>query len=305
MSINPKLLNQTPPESDIQTRIKQTPPSTPSTPYVPLAPAPTFGSMLSSNASSRYMISSHSLSGALSAFGGRQNTKKGPKEQPKKKKKKKGSGPQDEDGLLAGLFKIFLAVLQIPTKFEKLFEGVTNAGLALATGLEGITESTFLGIEDLVYLAIVMFTIASKYANCVISFIVNLPGCFISHVITCIFSVLYLIFPLTAWIFWMLTDIDLMPYFDAAFEVIYDGDDMFAKIIGFNFLKFPPSIIKQCYTCNGKVVKLRDILKDVMKIKDVGDKISFDMTKRVPRFMKPAMPHIYKTANAVDQVFFQ
>jgi hypothetical protein len=206
---------------------------------------------------------------------------------------------------MTGLFKIFLGALALPGKFEGLFNGVVNATLSLGLGIDGLTESFFLGIEDLVYLVIVIFTIISKYLNCIISFFVNLPSCFISHVISFVFSVLYLIFPLTAWIFWMLTGFDLMPYFDKAFDFIYDGDDMLAKYIGFNFFKFPPSIIKQCYTCNGKVTKLRDILVDVSQIKDVGNKIAYDMTKTVPRLMKPAMPYIYKTADALDQVFFQ
>jgi hypothetical protein len=265
--------------------------------------------IIPANAASKFMSSPNKLASRLDRLvgglaprggGGGSSDKTSAKKTQKAKDK-----PQSEDDLLTGLFKIFLAALKIPSKFEKMFEGVTNAGLSLGTGLEGIFQSTFLGIEDLVYLVIVIYTIASKYFNCFILFLVNLPSCFISHVITCVFSVLYLIFPLTAWIFRTLTGFDLMPHFDKAFEVIYDGDDMLAKVIGFNFLKFPPSIIKQCYTCNGKVIKLRDILKDVSKIKDVGDKIAYDMTKTVPRFMKPAMPYIYKTANAVDEVFFQ
>ena len=229
-----------------------------------------------------------------------------PTEEPRKKKKSQtDSGSQSEDDLLTGLFKIFLAALALPGKFEGMFNGVTNATLSLATGIEGLSRSLYVGIEDLVYLVIVIFTIVSKYMNCFISFLVNLPSCFISHVISFVFSVLYLIFPLTAWIFRMLTGFDLMPHFDKAFEAISDGDDVLATYTGFNFLKFPPSIIKQCYTCNGKVVKLRDILVDVSQIKEVGDKISYDMTKTVPRLMKPAMPYIYKTADALDQVFFQ
>jgi len=306
MSINPTQLNQ-------YGFAQQLAPSKPTGPTTPTgatslsAPA-SFGSLFSAKATSRYMVSSDALASSLSQMtgGGGTFVPRAPGQMSKRNKKSNNSGdPQDEDGLLAGLFKIFLAALKIPTKFDKIFQGVTNAGLSLATGIEGAVRSTYLGIEDLIYLAIVLFTIASKYMNCFISFLINLPSCFISHVITCIFSILYLIFPLSAWIFWMLTGFDLMPYYDAAFDVIYDGDDMLSKIIGFHFLKFPPSIIKQCYTCNGKVVRLRDILKDVMKIKDVGDKISFDMTKTIPRYMKPAMPFIYKTADAVDQVFFQ
>jgi hypothetical protein len=202
------------------------------------------------NAASKFMSSPNKLASRLDRLvgglaprggGGGSSDKTSAKKTQKAKEK-----PQSEDDLLTGLFKIFLAALKIPSKFEKMFEGVTNAGLSLGTGLEGIFQSTFLGIEDLVYLVIVIYTIASKYFNCFILFLVNLPSCFISHVITCVFSVLYLIFPLTAWIFRTLTGFDLMPHFDKAFEVIYDGDDMLAKVIGFNFLKFPPSIIKQC-----------------------------------------------------------
>lgn len=220
-----------------------------------------------------------------------------------KKNKSSNSGDSSDEGLLAGLFKIFLAVLKIPTQFDTIFKGVTNAGLSLATGIGGITQTTFLGLKDLVILVIAVYTFVAKYIGCFINFLVNLPSCFISHVITCIFSVLYLIFPLTAWIFWMLTDFDLMPYFETAFDHIADGDDMLASYIGFNFLKFPPAIIKKCYTCNGETLRLKTVLTDALKIKRVGDIISHDATKTVPQYMAPAMPYLYNTADAVQKLF--
>ena len=101
----------------------------------------------------------------------------------------------------------------------------------------------------------------------------------------------------------MLTDFDLMPYFETAFEHIADGDDVLATYTGFNFLKFPPAIIKQCYTCNGETLRLKTVMTDALKIKRVGDIISHDATKTVPQYMAPAMPYLYNTADAVKKVF--
>ena len=222
---------------------------------------------------------------------------------PKNPNPDSSSSDNSDEGLLAGLFKIFLEALKIPTQFDTILSGVTNAGLALATGIGGLTQTTFLGLQDVVVVVIAIYTFLAKYFDCFINFVVTLPQCFISHVLTCMFSILYLIFPLTAWIIWMLTGFDLMPYFEDAFDHIADGDDMFAEYTGFNFLKLPPAIIKTCYTCHGETLRLKDIIKDALKIKDVGDLISHDATKTVPQYMAPAMPYLNNTAAAVSKLF--
>jgi hypothetical protein len=213
------------------------------------------------------------------------------------------STKKSKDDLLTGLFKIFIAVLKIPTKFDLIFNGIKSAGTSLALGIEGAIKSTFLGIEDIVLLVIALFTFTMKYITCIFGFFINLPYCFLSHIITCISSVLYLIFPFTSFLFWMGTGIELMPYYEIMFSYIDAFDDQFAEIAGFHFAKFPRSIIKMCYTCNNKVIRLRDIIKDAMKITKVGNKINKDANQTIPRFMKPAMPHIYKTAYYVNKVF--
>jgi len=220
---------------------------------------------------------------------------------PPEKKNNGGSGGDDS----GGLFEIFLKVLTIPEKFGQILGGMTNAGLALTSGVGGIVESAFLGLEDLIYLAIFIITLISKYLNCFIMFIVNLPSCFTSHILTVVFGVLYLIFPLTAFIVWMGTGFDLMPYYDQGFDMVDSMDDSMAEVIGFHLTKFPPSIIKQCYTCNNKVIRLRDIVKDVGGIREVGAKIAHDLTVVVPEYMKPAMPFIYKTADYIGQAFLE
>lgn len=213
-----------------------------------------------------------------------------------------GSG-SGEKNMLKGLIKIFLGALKLPTKFDSIFSGLESAGNSLAFGLEGIVKSMFLGLEDVILLCIAIFVFLSKYFVCFITFIINLPSCFITHVITAVSSVLYLIFPLTSYIFWSGTGVSLMPFYEVGFAQVGAFDDMFYILFGFNLFKLPPSIIKKCYTCNGKILKLKDVINDAMKISKVGDKISGDMTKTVPRYMKPAMPHLFKTAMAVDKVF--
>lgn len=223
----------------------------------------------------------------------------GPYVKPENKEKKNHDSSNDEGGLL----ELIISILKIPTKFDMIFEGITSAGLALALGLEGAVKSSLLGVEDLVSLFTFLVSFFMKYINCIISFFVNLPACFVAHIITCVASVLYLIFPLTAFIFKFGTGIDLMPMFESAFKRISDGDDMLAGYIGFHFTKFPPAIIKKCYTCNNKVIKVNDILTDAAKLKTVGDKVAYDMTKRVPDYMRPATPYIKRTGKIVEKVF--
>jgi len=226
-----------------------------------------------------------------------------PKPENKEKIEMSNDEKSNEDGLLKGLFKIFLAALKLPSKFQYIFKGIESGGKSLAFGIEGAVKSTFLGIEDVILVVIFLFTFTMKYFSCLVRFFVTLPGCFVSHIITCISSILYLIFPLTSFIFWMGTGIELMPYYEVVFEQIDEFDDIFAQIAGFHFWKFPQSVIKKCYTCNNKVLRLKDILADVMKITKISDKIKIDFGKKVPRFMKPAMPHIYKTAYFVNKLF--
>jgi hypothetical protein len=234
-----------------------------------------------------------------SADGYSRGINRGPYVKPENKEKKKHDSSNDEGGLL----KLIISILKIPMKFDMIFEGITSAGLALSLGLEGAVKSTFLGVEDLVALFTFLVSFFMKYLNCIVSFFVNLPACFVAHIITCVASVLYLIFPLTAFIFKFGTGIDLMPMFESAFKRISDGDDMMAGYIGFHFTKFPPAIIKKCYTCNNKVIKVNDILTDAAKLKTVGDKVAYDMTKKVPDYMRPAMPHIKRTGKIVEKVF--
>jgi len=231
----------------------------------------------------------------------------GPYVKPENKDKtepKRGEPTKDDpDGFSDSLIQLIVSILKIPMKFDMIFEGITSAGLALALGLEGAVKSSLLGVEDLVSLFTFLVSFFMKYINCIISFFVNLPACFVAHIITCVASVLYLIFPLTAFIFKFGTGIDLMPMFESAFKRISDGDDMLAGYIGFHFTKFPPAIIKKCYTCNNKVIKVNDILTDAAKLKTVGDKVAYDMTKRVPDYMRPATPYIKRTGKIVEKVF--
>jgi hypothetical protein len=102
---------------------------------------------------------------------------------------------------------------------------------------------------------------------------------------------LYLIFPLTAYFIWIFTGFDLMPFIDSFFEMIDHGDDQFAKWSGFNTTKWPKAVHKWCYTCFFQEVKMKDVLKDVMIVKDIGDLITYDFNMRMPTYFRPANRH--------------
>ena len=97
--------------------------------------------------------------------------------------------------------------------------------------------------------------------------------------------------------------IKLNPWIDMMFDIMDKADDSFAAISGFNVTKWPPLINKICYTCNGKVVKMRDVFNDIGNVVKVGVKLSTDVTKTMPRYMRKSIPHLVRTQRYLKQVF--
>jgi hypothetical protein len=207
--------------------------------------------------------------------------------------------------LFRGLFQIVTGVIKIPTRFDKIFMAFKESTLGVVKGIEGIGKSIALSIYDLGLLAYNLLIIIFKYTNCLISFIITLPMCFVIHIITFVFTILYLIFPLTAFLLSLGTGgmVNLNPAINTFFQLMDTADDSFASISGFNLTKWPPLINKICYTCNGKVVKLKDVFRDMGNVIKVGIKISTDVTRTMPRYMRKSMPHLVKTQRYLRQVF--
>lgn len=195
-----------------------------------------------------------------------------------------------DKGLIPSLIDIIVSVIQIPTRFDKMYAGLTNSGLSLTHSVEAIGKSAYLGMKDIALLVVAIVKVVIKYWKCILSLFVTttVGGCFIFHPITFLCYMLYLIFPLSAYFVWIFTGFDLMPYIDLMFEEIDRGDDRVAEVIGFNLTKWPKAVRRWCYTCFFEEVKLKDVLKDVMVVKDIGDMITYDFQHKMPIYFRPA-----------------
>jgi hypothetical protein len=202
-------------------------------------------------------------------------------------------GSESRGGLIMQLIGIIQSVLTIPMRFMNAFQALTNAGIALGLGAEGLGESAVLGIKDILILIVAILKVFFKYLKCIISFVLTtvFGGCFIPHVITFLFYVLYLIFPVTAFMVYSASGFDLEPYIDAFFEMIHSYDDSLveAGTMPFHVTRWPDWINMWCYMCFFEEVHLKDVLDDVMVVKQIGDLITHDFNVTMPRYMRPAM----------------
>jgi hypothetical protein len=216
--------------------------------------------------------------------------------------------PKNEDGLLAALFKLFIAILKLPAKFGIAFSAIQNAAAGVAHGSKGIAQIAALSIVHLANIFKVSVEAVVNNIIKIVDFIFKLPKCFIIHCVKCIFAVLYNIFPLFSFICWYFTGLSLMPYFESMFNYIdqadnWIADNIFGPTFGKVYLtKFPPEITNYCYTCNGKPLRLNDIIVDVSKIGNAGGKFARDLDVKGTRAMKPAVPYLLRTKRLVDRL---
>ena len=203
-----------------------------------------------------------------------------------------------------GLIDMFVLMTQLPGKFKLISNAIEGAGKSVATGLDGMILSTYLVVKDIATIVFSIIIFVVKYMGCIITFFMTLPFCFVSHIIWCVWKVVYLIFPFTSCMCWYMTGYELMPMYDKFFEFLDHADDtVIYPMLGFYLTKFPPSIIKLCYTCNNKVLRLSQVTKDTNPIVSAGKQFGYDMGVKVPRYMRPAKPHLYKVAVNMDRLF--
>ena len=203
-----------------------------------------------------------------------------------------------------GLIDMFVLMTQLPGKFKLISNAIDGAGKSVATGLDGMILSTYLVVKDIAAIIFSIIIFVVKYMGCIITFFMTLPFCFVSHIIWCVWKVVYLIFPFTSCMCWYMTGYELMPIYDKFFDFLDHADDtVIYPMLGFYLTKFPPSIIKLCYTCNNKVLRLSQVAKDTNPIVRAGKQFGYDMGVKVPRYMRPAKPHLYKVAVNMDRLF--
>jgi hypothetical protein len=184
-------------------------------------------------------------------------------------------GDDSGGGILSKLIKLILGIVELPMRFGYLFSSLMQGTGALALGVGGISQSVALGTKDVYILIIAILKIIFKYFLCILSFIITtIGGCFLIHVITLFFVMLYLFIMFLLDMVNEATGFDLSPMVDKALEVV----------------KWPEPIGMICYSCFGKRVKLREVLADVGVLEDIGNMISYDFNNTMPRYMKPAVP---------------
>lgn len=202
------------------------------------------------------------------------------------------SESNDRSGLIKQLIGLIKGILTLPMRFTNMFQALTNSGIALGLGAKGLGESTVLGIKDLFLLFVAIIKVIIKYAKCMVSFTLTtvFGGCLFPHVITFLFYILYLIFPITSFLMYSATGFDLDPYIDSFFEMIHKADDDLVKAgtMPFNVTKWPEWINMWCYMCFFEEVHLKDVLNDVMVVKQVGDLITHDFNVTMPRYLRAA-----------------
>ena len=177
--------------------------------------------------------------------------------------------------IISDLIKLILGIVELPMRFGYLFGSLMQGTGALALGVGGITQSVALGTKDVYLLIIAILKIVFKYFLCILSFIITtIGGCFLIHVITLFFVMLYLFIMFLLDMINESTGVDLTPMVDKVLE----------------YVKWPEPIGTICYSCFGKPVKLRDVLSDVGVLEDIGNMISYDFNNTMPRYMKPAVP---------------
>jgi hypothetical protein len=245
-----------------------------------------------------------SISNSMAAFTG---NKAPPNTTPPADNNDFKQAPTSEDGLLATLYKLFLAILSIPRKFGLAFGSIFNASIGISLGMEGILRLFAVFVLMISKLLKLSVDIVIKYIGVFIDILFKLPRCFLVHCVKIVCAILYNIFPATSYIFAYFTGITLMPYFEKAFYDLDQADNWISENIipsslgNIYLLKFPKEITDYCYTCNGKPLRLNDILTDVYKIGTITDE-SQNMMKSAGSSAKPAAPFLLRAKRLFDRL---
>jgi len=211
-----------------------------------------------------------------------------------------GNGPSG--GIIAKLVALIVGIVELPMRFAYLGMGLAEGTIALALSMEGLGQSIALAGEDFWYLIVAIAIVIWKYTLCAISFIIStVAGCFMVHVFTFAVSVLFLIFPISAFVFEIATGIDISPQIELAFEKMHEADHQMAAYTGMYLMQWPDTINTFCYTCFGTPVKMKDVITDVWAIKSAGDMISYDFSVRMPQYMKEATPFAKSADESINK----
>lgn len=216
--------------------------------------------------------------------------------------------PKDEDGLLASLFKLFVAILAIPKKFGLAFNAILNASAGAGAGIGGIGQIFAICVVNISKIFGVSVEAVIKHAFTFFDIIFKMPHCILVHLVKGVSAVLYNIFPLVSYIFWTGTGTSLMPMFEYVFEMLDEADNYMSEVLlkpqfgEIYMLKFPKEVTQRCYTCNGKPLRLDDVIDSIKKIGDAGTKFGDELTNKGGRALRPSVPYLLRAKRFMDKL---
>ena len=182
---------------------------------------------------------------------------------------------KNKKSILQQLIDLIIGISTLPLRIGYAGLSLASAGLGLSVGIDGIIKSLGLASFDIFLLILTIFGIVLKYSLCILSFVLTtIGGCFLIHVITLIFYMIWALITL------LTNQVDDFMGTDITPEI----EEMLESV------KYPDVIQLICYSCFGIPVKLRDVLADVGVIEDIGDTIAYDFNNVIPSYMKPSAP---------------
>ena len=199
---------------------------------------------------------------------------------------------------------LFKIILGIPVKFPQILDMLIEFGTGIFTGTWGLVESTAIGTWDAVKISIHTFIFSMKYLSCGVQLLAKFKSCFFVHVIGLVKMLAYIAFiwaPCMA--VSMITGYDLLEIANNALEFIDDMDTMQSEFSGILLTRPSDALTRKCYTCNGKVLKSKDVFDDMDKFIKLGMEIRRDFVVRIPDKMKPLTEHWGNAYNSLMDVF--
>jgi hypothetical protein len=189
--------------------------------------------------------------------------------------------------------KLIKGIISIPQRLILVGKALGSSVSGIWTGISGSFVSVWLGIKSLAIATWETTVLIYKYVSCGFMFIVNLPYCFVAHIISVVFYLAYFIFfrvPII--IFEFSTGIKVNHHVEELFELLHDGDDVLYSMVGFRLLRFPREIENRCYRCHGKIMTFDDIYDDLNKFTRIGDDVSNTFTRDIPSVMSIPKNHM-------------
>jgi hypothetical protein len=178
-------------------------------------------------------------------------------------------------------------LLAIPERIINAGDAVGDIGSGIVNGIIGSIQSAFASVAGILRAAWDIVAMIFRYIDCTITFIINLPYCFVSHVITLVAYVSYYLFLLLPIIIIRIgTGFDLKPSLDQLVEALEAGDEILYGLAGFRLLQMPPSIINRCYKCRGKIMTYQDVYDDLSIFTLIGNRLGYVFKVKIPGYMK-------------------